>query len=50
MKKNNPDRFTILPSFIEKYKQNKIEVKAKKIANELDIKPTKNQLDGISRY
>lgn len=50
MLKYNRDRLTFLPDFIEKFRQNKVEEKAKKIANEFGMKPTKKQLDGFLRY
>ena len=50
MLKYNRDRLTFLPDFIEKFRQNKVEEKAKKIANEFGMKPTEKQKDGFLRY
>ena len=50
MLKYNRDRLTFLPDFIEKFRQNKVEEKAKKIANEFGMKPTEKQKDVFLRY
>lgn len=43
-------RFTFLPDFIEKIRQNKIEEKAKRIAKEFGMQPAKKQSARFVRY
>lgn len=50
MLKYSRDRFTLLPDFIEKFRQNRTEEKAKKIAKEFGMQPAKKQSTRFVKY
>ena len=50
MRKHSGRRFSILPDFIQNYRQNRAEAKAKKIAKEFGMEPSEKQSSKFMEY